>query len=108
MEKRPLKRIIYLKHLSIYGSRFNNPIIDASTQLRKMFLYLSKDILGKIKLKENERVEYVAELLNKIRNNLFHGDKIYDNKEDKELIQNSVEILYDLTRLSLSYLENKA
>jgi len=35
---------------------------------------------------EDDRVRAVAELLNKVRNNVFHGVNVYDDKEDLKLL----------------------
>jgi transcription-repair coupling factor (superfamily II helicase) len=41
--------------------------------------------------------------LNKIRNNLFHGDKSYNDKNDLELIQSVLPSLYDFAKESIKY-----
>ena len=83
------------------GSKFKNPIIDASERQREIFLALSRDINGEIDLTVRQRAEYVAELINRVRNNLFHGDKIYNDIEDRELIRNTVFILRDFAKLAV-------
>ena len=52
-------------------------------------------------ISERQRAEYFAELLNKIRNNLFHGDKVYDDANDRELIKHTVYILRDFVKLEI-------
>lgn len=94
--------IISLEYLANRkGSRFNDPIIDAKGSLGRKFNDLARDINGEINLTERQRAEYFSELLNKIRNNLFHGDKIYNDKNDRELIQNTVYILRDFAKLAV-------
>jgi hypothetical protein len=83
------------------GTRFHNPIVDVTGRLGKVFNDLSRDLKGEINLIERQRAEYVGELLNKIRNNLFHGDKIYNDGNDRNLIQNTVYILKDFTKLAV-------
>ena len=43
----------------------------------------------------------LAELLNKVRNNLFHGGKSYDNREDIFLIKSLLPIMKDLTEFAV-------
>ena len=83
------------------GSKYRNAIIDASEGQRKKFHELMRDIKGEINLSERQRAGYFAELLNRIRNNLFHGDKIYNDHEDRELIKNTVYILRDFAMFAM-------
>lgn len=38
-------------------------------------------------LTDEKRVEALAEIINQVRNNLFHGRKLYDDREDRELLE---------------------
>ena len=53
--------------------------------------------------KNKELATHFGELLNKIRNNLFHGDKSYNDKNDLELIQSVLPTLYDFTKEAIKY-----
>jgi hypothetical protein len=44
-------------------------------------------------MQDDELVTAVAELLNKIRNNVFHGVKVYDDREDLDLLRNVNPVL---------------
>lgn len=81
------------------GSHYGNPIIDASETLRKKFTRLRGYFNGIYVYENNKQLaEDLAELLNKIRNNLFHGDKSYDNRSDRELLSAVLPILMNLTK----------
>lgn len=89
--------------LSILGTRkgtyFGNPIIDASKNLQIVFGRLKGYFSGIYNYDSDKKVsEDFSELLNKIRNNLFHGDKSYDNKQDRALLQAVLPSLYSLTK----------
>ena len=45
--------------------------------------------------------EDFTELLNKIRKNLFHGNKSYDNQEDKSLLKAILPVLKDITQIAV-------
>lgn len=84
------------------GSEFKNPIIDASRVLQEKFGRLSKFFNGENIYKYDEELTAdFAELLNKIRNNLFHGNKSYDNQDDKLLLKAVLPALKDITLLSV-------
>jgi len=38
-------------------------------------------------LTDLEKLHTIAEILNQVRNNLFHGRKLYDDKQDRELLE---------------------
>ncbi len=38
-------------------------------------------------LTDQEKVETLAEIINQVRNNLFHGRKVYNDKQDRELLE---------------------
>ncbi|MBI4245513.1 MAG: hypothetical protein HY606_15600 [Planctomycetes bacterium] len=69
------------------GSRYRNPIIDTGNcELKKKFQKLAECHTKNTPLDDKIHVEYFAELLNKVRNNVFHGVKIYDERNDVELL----------------------
>jgi hypothetical protein len=45
---------------------------------------------------DEDLVRSVGELFNKIRNNVFHGVKVYDDAEDLELLQQVNPVLMDI------------
>jgi hypothetical protein len=70
------------------GTQYRNPIVDTGNPvLREHFRQLSQYYLDNKPLSAEDLVVYVAELLNKIRNNLFHGVKVYDDASDSALLQ---------------------
>lgn len=84
------------------GSKYKGPIVDTGNpELRAKFSKIVDFYNEKIRLSENEFVGYVGELLNKIRNNLFHGDKVYDDREDIALINLVNPVLQDVIGRSL-------
>ncbi len=79
------------------GTTYGNFIVDTGNdELRKQFKKLAKHYNEKPSLTQKELVETVAELINKIRNNLFHGIKLYDDREDAALIELVNPILIDI------------
>lgn len=78
------------------GTKYGNPIIDAGEELREKFEKLSNHYLRNQPLDAEEKVEIVAELLNKIRNNLFHGHKVYDDREDISLLGMVNPLLFEI------------
>ncbi len=76
------------------GTRYGNPIIDTNNKyLRNLFTKLSRHYTSKEAMPDDEFVKALAELLNRIRNNVFHGAKVYDDKEDLELLKNVNPVL---------------
>jgi hypothetical protein len=86
------------------GARYGDPIIDANHKLTgyfsKLSMYLKNTYTYK---KDDELANHFGELLNKVRNNLFHGDKSYNDKNDLELIQAVLPTLYDFAKESIKY-----
>lgn len=93
----------YLKPLgNRVGSHFRNPIVDSSKNLQEKFTKLSSFFNGnEIYKYDDELTVDFAELLNKIRNNLFHGNKSYDNRDDKLLLEAVLPALKDITLLAV-------
>ena len=95
-----LKNLIYLGNRQ--GSHYKDPIIDASQILQAKFTLLSRFFRGKYIYNYDEDLAAdFAELLNKIRNNLFHGNKSYDNKEDKALLKAVLPVFLDITEIAV-------
>ncbi len=85
------------------GSTYGDPIIDSNVKLSSIFSNLSRYFRNEYSYKKNiELAENFGELLNKIRNNLFHGDKSYNDKQDLELIQSVLPTLYGLTKKAIN------
>ncbi len=86
------------------GARYGDPIIDASPKLTGYFSTLSMYFKNTYTYKKDDQIaNHFGELLNKIRNNLFHGDKSYNDKNDLELIQTVLPTLYDFAKESIQY-----
>ena len=86
------------------GSKYGDPILDANVKLSSMFSSLSRYFRNDFTYKkDSELADNLAELLNKIRNNLFHGDKSYNDKKDLELIQSVLPTLYSLAKETINY-----
>lgn len=86
------------------GARYGDPIVDANPKLTSYFSTLSMYFKNEYTYKKNkELATHFGELLNKIRNNLFHGDKSYNDKNDLELIQSVLPTLYDFTKEAIKY-----
>lgn len=81
------------------GSKYGDPIIDASPRLSSYFSSLKRYFNNEFQYKnEKELAVHFVELLNKIRNNLFHGDKTYNEKSDLELIKSVLPVLYEFAK----------
>jgi hypothetical protein len=69
------------------GTRHRGWIVDTGNRgLQTKFRRLSAHYLSGAPLAATEAVDALAELLNRIRNNVFHGIKVYDSREDLELL----------------------
>ena len=83
------------------GTMYGTPIIDIDTDneyLCNLFTKLSRHYTSKEAMPDDEFVKALAELLNKIRNNVFHGAKVYDDKEDLELLKNVNPVLLEVLK----------
>ena len=70
------------------GTRYSNPIVDTGNpELKRKFEKLAAHYSGKPSLSDEALVDAIAELLNKIRNSVFHGVKVYDDREDVKLLE---------------------
>jgi len=84
------------------GSKYKGLIVDTGNpELQAKFSKIVDFYKGKIHLSEDVFVGYIGELLNKIRNNLFHGGKIYDDREDIALMNLVNPVLQDMIGRSL-------
>jgi hypothetical protein len=94
-----------LKYLGIRkGERYGNPIVDASRNLSTYFDMLQKYFRNEYQYtRDKDLAKHFGELLNKIRNNLFHGDKTYSEKSDLELIKSVLPVLYAFTKDTIRY-----
>ena len=81
------------------GTNYGNAIVDTGNpELRVKFSKLSTHYTQNRFLNQEELVETIAELLNKIRNNLFHGVKVYDDREDIALLELVNPVLLSILR----------
>lgn len=81
------------------GTNYANPIVDTGNpRLRDKFSKLAAHYTQNATLPQADLVETVAELLNKIRNNLFHGIKVYDDREDSALLGLVNPVLLEILR----------
>jgi RecB family exonuclease len=70
------------------GEMYGNTIVDTGNRdLRELFGRLSRSYVNNAPMNEQEKVVALAELLNKVRNNVFHGVKVYDDRADLELLR---------------------
>ena len=94
------KSLVYLGNRK--GSHYKNPIIDAGKILQSKFTQLSDFFNGKYFYKyDQDLATDFAELLIKIRNNLFHGNKSYDNRDDKSLLKAVLPALKAITKVAV-------
>lgn len=84
------------------GSHYKNPIVDSSRRLQEKFEKLRRHFKGHniYSNEDNLAVDFI-ELINKIRNNLFHGNKSYEKREDQELLAAILPALKDITIIAV-------
>jgi len=81
------------------GTNYGNPIVDTgNAELRDKFSKLAAHYTQNTPLSQGAIVQTVGELLNKIRNNLFHGAKVYDDREDTALLELVNPVLLKILR----------
>jgi hypothetical protein len=81
------------------GKRRQNPMVDTgSSELQQKFAKLSEHLAGRPTLSSYEVADYTAEFLNKIRNNVFHAAKDYEDHDDLALLQRVNPILVSILR----------
>jgi len=90
-----------------YGSETNNPIMDSKGDNTR----LNQQVFSDYWLNNNnnhvhkrEMVMTMIDILNRVRNNLFHGEKSFDNKRDIELLRTTCPILCQVAKLSIGIL----
>lgn len=88
------------------GTRRGDPIVDVHdycrkrNHLRDRFRRLANHYAGTRTAKSGLIVEAVIELLNHVRNNLFHGIKNPNDVDDRELVAHLVVVLRAILRTS--------
>ena len=84
------------------GSKYGNAIVDSSVRLQEKFTRLS-DYFNNEYVYENKRqlATDFAELVNKVRNNLFHGGKMYSSQEDRELLSVILPALKEIAQYAV-------
>jgi len=98
------KKVTMIKFAKRRGSKHRNPIVDTGNrELKEKFARLSNHYKEEISISDQELINSVGELFNKIRNNLFHGVKIFDDKEDIDLINLVNPILLEILEKCESY-----
>jgi hypothetical protein len=79
------------------GTATGKPILDVSpyspAHLRRDFDELAAVWLGQLKLKPRWIAGKTAEMINHVRNNLFHGAKAPDDEADRDLLEHVNPIL---------------
>jgi hypothetical protein len=81
------------------GTVHGNPIVDTGNpDLREKFRLLARHYRQGEKLPDEELIDYAGELINRIRNNVFHGTKIYDDRGDIALLKKVNPILTSILR----------
>ncbi len=83
------------------GSTHRNPILDTGKpELRGKFQRFADHYADCQRLDRGELVETLGEILNKVRNNVFHGRKIYDEEDDIKVLTLVNPILKELLQVS--------
>lgn len=79
------------------GSGHGNAIVDSGDpEFRDRMTRLAKHYRNDVPMLDADRVRAVGEMLNRIRNNIFHGIKIYDDREDLELLRQVNPLLLEI------------
>ena len=74
------------------GTR-NGVIVDGSPRLQEHCKKFRRKVLEQGTCSPTEFAESTAWILNQIRNNLFHGEKVYDDAEDRKLLESATPLL---------------
>lgn len=93
------KNEAFLEKLALRrGTTFRNVIVDTGNfKLREKIVKLAEYLKRRPLLRNDEMNESLGELLNIIRNNLFHGVKVYDDRTDIELSNLVNPLVTDIT-----------
>jgi hypothetical protein len=82
------------------GTSTGEPILDVNpyspNHLRRDFDELSAEWLDQLKRKPRWIAGKTAEMINHVRNNMFHGAKAPDDKADRDLLEHLNPILISL------------
>lgn len=90
-----------------YGAETNYPIMDSKGDNTRINQQVFSDYwLGNMNspIRKKELTMTLIDILNRVRNNLFHGEKSFDNQRDIELIRATCPILCQITKLSIQIL----
>lgn len=79
--------------LSMRTGTRNGVIVDGPQRLQEHCKRFRRKTLGQGTCSAEEFAESTAEILNKVRNNLFHGEKVYDDATDRDLLQSATPLL---------------
>lgn len=84
------------------GGKFKNPIVDFSQNSPTKFENLSAYFRDEFQYASSrDLARDMAQLLNKIRNNLFHGGKLYSSEDDRGLLIAVLPTLRDLAEAAI-------
>ena len=84
------------------GGKYKNPIVDFSEFKPTKFGNLSAYFRDEFQYESSrDLARDMAQLLNKIRNNLFHGGKLYSSQDDRELLVAVLPTLRDLAEAAI-------
>lgn len=61
-------------------------VLDGGNELQRHCKLFAKGILGRATCTDEEMNKATAAILVRIRNNVFHGNKVYDDASDRELL----------------------
>jgi hypothetical protein len=77
-------KIVEMRRLAERRGRGGGTVVDGPIQ--EHCRRFKGAVLGTSTCTDEPLAEATAEILNKVRNNLFHGNKIYDETDDRELL----------------------
>lgn len=77
----------------------NGVIVDGPLWLQEHCRRFRSKVLRQGTCSPVEFAESTAEILNKVRNNLFHGEKVYDDAEDRKLLEFATPLLLTIVAM---------
>jgi hypothetical protein len=86
------------------GKRLGTPVLDIdgetrhSRAVRAKLEHFSRHYCFGMRMSDAEKVDALAEILKKVRNNTFHGVKVYDDEEDVQVLDLVNPVLEDVLR----------
>jgi hypothetical protein len=86
------------------GRWLDTPVLDIdgetrhSRAVRAKLERFSRHYCSAMRLSDAEKVDALAEILNRVRNNTFHGVKVYDDEEDIRVLNLVNPLLQDIIR----------